>query len=113
MFESVSVHIPHIHDPIKDGNFFTWPCSISARMTRTSLQQERETICVTTLQREREIVMPRVQVANKLHEGRARARRAAIVCMPVDRPSTSHTAMGEGSMLYIHLVLYHWELIAE
>ena len=34
--------------------------------------QERETISVTTLQRETGVV-PRVQVANKLHEGRARA----------------------------------------
>ena len=54
--------------------------------------------------------MPRVQVANKLHEGRARASH--IVCMPVYRPSSSHTAMGEGSftlatMLCIHLVYIH------
>ena len=41
------------------------------------------------------------QVANKLHDGRARARRAAIVCIPAYRPSTSHTAMGEGSLMLV------------
>ena len=40
--------------------------------------------------------MLRVQVANKLHEGRARASH--IVCMPDYRPLTSHTATGEGSL---------------
>ena len=41
------------------------------------------------------------QVANKLHDGRARARRAAIVCTPAYRPSTSHTAMGEGALMLV------------
>ena len=48
--------------------------------------------------------MPRGQVANKLHEGRARARRAA---MPVYRPSTSHTATGEGSLMLATLLCIH------
>ena len=40
--------------------------------------------------------MPRVQVANKLHY--RGGLELAIVCMPVYRPSTSHTATGEGSL---------------
>ena len=57
--------------------------------------------------------MPRVQVANKLHEGRARARRAVIVCIPDarldDRQATGCNEQGlahaRPTMLCIHLVI--------
>ena len=59
---------------------------------------------ITRLQRERErSAMLRVQIANKLHEGRARARRAAIFsCQSKNHPQA---LLQRVLMCCIHLAL--------
>ena len=94
---------PHTTYPRSNSTietFFTWPrSSICTRLTRTSLEHKKGKLSVSLHYSLRErgdtSVMPRVQVANNYSRG---GLEIAIVCMPVYRPLTSHTAEGEGSL---------------